>query len=182
MQLADHPLVYHPSHPPDCIKRVQCRLIGMDENWLRIRWRIDGSEALVLPPFAGRGRADELWRTTCFELFLKPEGGEAYCEINLSPSERWAAYDFDGYRAGMRDRLFPRDASCTIRPGRGFSIFDAAIPVAGLPQAACTMGMCAVIEEEGGTKSYWAIVHGRDVPDFHDAACFASRLKAPGVL
>ena len=39
---------------------------------------------------AGKGRADELWRTTCFELFLRPDGGRGYVELNLSPSERWA--------------------------------------------------------------------------------------------
>ena len=34
-------------------------------------------------------------------------------------------------------------------------------------------GPCAVIEELSGRKSYWALAHGRDVPDFHDPACFA---------
>ena len=44
-------------------------------NWLRLRWRIEGVGALVVPKFAGKGRAEGLWRTTCFEAFLKPEGG-----------------------------------------------------------------------------------------------------------
>ena len=41
------------------------------------------------------------------------------------------------------------------------------------------MGLCAVIEEKDGTKSYWALAHPPgDKPDFHDPACFALELPA----
>lgn len=175
-----HLLTAHPAHPPLKVASVQARIIGADESWLRVRWRVESAQALVVPAFAGKGRADELWKTTCFELFLKPISGEAYCELNLSPSERWNAYDFDGYRAGMRERPFPREPECTMRQGSSFAIFDAAIPVGGLPSSDCAMGLAAVIEEQGGTLSYWALVHPEGKPDFHAAACFAVALPAPG--
>jgi hypothetical protein len=178
--LQTHLLVPHPDHPPVAVTRVEARVTGRDQNWLRVRWRIEGSQSLVVPPFAGKGRAEGLWRTTCFELFLKPLGGEAYCELNLSPSERWNAYDFDGWRAGMRERPSPREPECTMRQGSSFAIFDAAISAAGLPANDCAMGLAAVIEEEGGTLSYWALVHPEDKPDFHAPACFAVALSAPG--
>ena len=91
----------HPGHPPRAVSGVEARIIGRDDNWLRLRWRIEGSGELVVPKFAGKGRADGLWETTCFELFLRPDGGTAYCEFNLSPSERWNAYDFAARREGM---------------------------------------------------------------------------------
>lgn len=172
-------LVAHPDHPPLTVSGVESRIIGADANWLRARWRIEGSQQLVVPGFAGKGRADELWKTTCFELFLKPLGGEAYSELNLSPSERWNAYDFDGYRLGMRERPFPREPECTMRLGSSFAIFDVAIPLSGLPAGDCAMGMCAVIEERSGTLSYWALAHPAERPDFHDPACFAAALPAP---
>ena len=170
----------HPAHPPLAVSQVEARIIGRDENWLRVRWRVEGSQQLVVPPFAGKGRTDDLWQTTCFELYLKPLGGEAYCELNLSPSERWNAYDFDGYRAGMRERPFPHEPECTIRQGSTFAIFDAAIPVAGLPDQDCAMGLSAILEEQGGTISYWALAHPESKPDFHAPACFAVALPAPG--
>ena len=40
------------------------------------------------------------------------------------------------------------------------------------------MGLSAVIEEQGGVKSYWALVHPHDRPDFHAPACFAATLPA----
>jgi hypothetical protein len=140
---------------------------------------MEGTQALVVPPFAGKGRADGLWQTTCFEVFLKPDGGEGYLELNLSPSERWNAYDFERYREGMSERPFPHEPECTLRLGTSFAIFDAAIPLAGLPDQACDMGLSAIIEEAGGIKSYWALVQPAEKPDFHAPTCFAARLAAP---
>ena len=174
-----YPLVPHPDHPPAAVTKIEARIIGSDATWLRARWRIEGSGALIVPPFAGKGRADELWTTTCFELFLKPSSGNAYVEINLSPSERWNAYDFEGYREGMSERAFPREPECTMRLGSTFAIFDGAIPAAGLPAADCSMSLCAVIEERDGAKSYWALAHPAGKPDFHAPACFTAELPAP---
>lgn len=176
-----YPLVAHPAHPPARVSSVEARVIGFDADWLRVRWRIGGAQALVVPSFAGRGRADDLWRTTCFELFLKPAGGERYSEFNLSPSERWNAYDFDSYRGGMDERPASREPDCTMRIGSTFAIFDAAIPADVLPAQPASMGFSAVIEEDGGTVSYWALVHPSAKPDFHDPACFAAELAPPGV-
>ncbi len=175
-----HLLAVHPDHPPATVSQIEAKIIGRDANWLRVRWRIEGAQQLVVPPFSGKGRADGLWQTTCFELFLKPQGGDSYLELNLSPSERWNAYDFAAYRWDMQERPFPREPECTMRQGSSFAIFDAAIPVAGLPAAESAMGLSAVIEERGGVKSYWALAHPDGAPDFHAPACFAARLAAPG--
>ena len=158
---------------------VEARVTGWDDAWLRVRWRVDGAQAMVVPPFAGRGRADELWRTTCFELFLRTVDESAYVEFNLSPSERWAAYDFSGYRAGMLERPASREPGCTMRIGSNFAIFDAAIPRDVLPTLPAAANFAAVIEERGGTVSYWALAHPHARPDFHDPACFAAELTPP---
>lgn len=57
---------------------------------------------LALPPAAAPGRADGLWQSTCFELFLLDPQSGAYREFNFAPSGQWAAYSFDSYRVGMR--------------------------------------------------------------------------------
>jgi hypothetical protein len=173
------PLSHHPANPPQTVKSVTARIIGTDASWLRLRWRIEGAQTLVVPPFAGKGRADDLWQTTCFELFLMPDGGSAYCEFNLSPSERWAAYDFTGYREGMADRPLEREPQGTMRLGSAFAIFDSAIPLSALPPGESRMNLTAVIEEQGGVKSYWALAHPAEKPDFHDPACFLATLPAP---
>lgn len=172
-------LIPHPAHPPLAVTSIQARIVTAEGPWLRLRWRIDGASRLLIPPFAGKGRADELWRTTCFELFIRTGGCANYVELNLSPSERWAAYDFAAYRQGMAARPFPREPECTLRRGQSIAVFDAAVPMSALPQLPWQAGLCAVIEEEGGRLSYWALAHPSGRADFHDPACFALPVAAP---
>lgn len=172
-----HSLVPHPAYPPSAVRAITAR-ITPDGDWLRLRWRIEGAHMLVVPPFAGKGRADGLWQTTCFELFVQVPGEDGYSELNLSPSERWNAYDFTGYRTGMAERMFPREPACTMRKGEALAIFDAAVPAVALPSAPWRLNMTAVVEEQGGVKSYWALAHPADKPDFHDPACFTATLAA----
>jgi hypothetical protein len=175
--LQTHSLVAHPAFPPSAVREVIAR-ITPDGDWLRLRWRIDGAQRLLVPSFAGKGRADNLWQTTCFELFLQVTGEAGYTELNLSPSERWNAYDFAGHRQGMVERPFPHEPSCTMRKGEALAIFDAAVPARALPPAPWRLNMTAVIEEQGGVKSFWALAHPDGAPDFHDAACFTGTLTA----
>jgi len=173
-----HMLEPHPANPPRDVTGVSASL-GWRPHWLTVRFRIEQAAGVVVPPLAGRGRTDGLWRTTCFELFLKNDEGPGYCEFNLSPSEQWAAYEFSGVRQGMADRTVPLAPTCTWRAGNKFAIFDAAIPLASLPGLPARAGLTAVIEEEGERMSYWALAHGGDKPDFHDPACFAAMLAPP---
>jgi hypothetical protein len=164
---------------PVGVSAVTARVLSNAPLWTTLRWRVEGAQRLVLPAFAGKGRADGLWQTTCFELFVKPDGGNAYAEFNFSPSQQWAAYDFAGYRDGMAERAMPRPPVCTPRRGQSVLIFDVALPTAALPPLPADIGLTAVIEEEGGHKSYWSIAHREDRPDFHHETCFAARLQAP---
>ena len=54
-----------------------------------------------IPEPAEPERAEGLWETTCFEVFLRPLGEEKYSEWNFSPSGRWQSYDFASYRESM---------------------------------------------------------------------------------
>ncbi|SMQ74467.1 hypothetical protein SAMN06297468_2685 [Altererythrobacter xiamenensis] len=173
-----HQLIAHPSHPPLEVSGIEARLRSDDPNWLRIRWRIDGVGALILPKIGTKARADGLWQTTCFELFVRPQDGGAYSEWNLSPSRRWNAYDFDSYREGMRERDVAREPDGQLHAGSSFVLFDAAIPRGALPRLPADVAITAVLEEEGGIKSYWSIVHPEGKPDFHHTACFAATIPA----
>lgn len=172
-------LTAHPDHPPLAVRGVEATIIETGGQWLVIRWKIDGATKLLVPPLAGKGRTDGLWQTTCFEVFARPQGGEAYAEYNLSPSERWAAYDFTSYRETMGERPMPRQPDGTMRKSTAIALFDGAIPMAGLPSLPWQTNLTAVLEEEGGIKSYWALAHPPGKPDFHDPACFVLTVPAP---
>ena len=123
-------------------------------------------------------RADELWKTTCFELFCTKPGLAGYYEFNFSPSFEWAAYAFDGYRTGMQ-KLPAEEPEITIGPAGGLFFLAAEPWPADLVRDATRLALSAVIEEVDGTKSYWALKHPPGAPDFHHPDCFALELPAP---
>ena len=132
--------------------------------------------AVRVPPPVEPARADQLWQTTCFEAFIRGEG-MAYVELNFSPSGQWAAYRFDDYRQGMRELDGIEAPAVEISTELGQVGMTASI---ALPQEfmgiGLAFGLSAVVEEVGGTKSYWALVHSDGGPDFHHPDCFAARL------
>lgn len=169
-------LIPHPAFAPAAITGVSVRWAVLADGRLMLRYRVDGCGALVVPPFRGHGQADELWKTTCFELFLN-DGEGRYRELNFSPGGQWALYSFAGYRhrageAQMRD--FPE-----IRHEKGDNVFVQTVFVdAAILRGAQSAALAAVLEEEGGRPSYWALVHNGLRPDFHDPFGFRVPLAA----
>ena len=127
----------------------------------------------VSPPGDPR-RADGLWQSTCFEAFVQAEGEEAYREYKFAPSGDWAAYDFISRREGMAEAELANPPYVRIEDNLTWWTLGATFALeAGREWA---LGLSAVIEELDGTKSYWALAHGGEKPDFHDPACFTARL------
>jgi hypothetical protein len=133
------------------------------------------ADRFVLPePVEEPGRAGDLWKTTCFEAFLRISGASGYREWNFAPSGEWAAYDFTGYRDGRTDA---ETAPPYIRVEDNMTWWALGATIAVDAESSWELGLSAIFEEKDGTKSYWAIAHPPgEKPDFHDPACFAARL------
>lgn len=102
--LAVHALARHPDTPADAVTAVSCSISWRHAGAWCFDFMVDAPlDALRLPPPAEPARRDGLWQSTCFELFLRAEGGESYFEFNFSPSGEWAAYRFDNYRSGRTE-------------------------------------------------------------------------------
>ena len=116
-------------------------------------------------------RTDALWQHSCFEAFLGT--GQGYYEFNFSPSSQWAAYRFDGHRAGMRDA--ETDAP-TIRWDRDGEAAKLSATIRLPSDLTGSLALSAIIEDTGGNRSFWALAHPPGAPDFHHPACFAAEL------
>lgn len=166
-------LVPHPDYPPLAVRGVEVEVVGRSGG-VSLAYCVGGGDGVIWPLRSQPTRADGLWRTTCFELFLLFDDEERYVEFNFSPTTQWAAYAFDGYRDGMTP--LPRDVDPVVeRRSDGVQVD---CDLGGLPYADFRMALTAVIEEEGGAKSYWSLAHPAGPPDFHHPACFAARLPA----
>ncbi|MBA4747721.1 MAG: GIY-YIG nuclease family protein [Sphingopyxis sp.] len=169
-------LTPHPHTPPTSVQAVSGFLSGTAE--LMIEYRVECAKTLVDPGPVMPTRADELWRTTCFELFVKSADADGYTEYNFSPSSEWAAYVFDGYRVNMRNAPMHHPAILGLREGEAYVLEVGSGP--SLPPGDIHLALAAVIEESDGTKSYWALAHPAEgPPDFHHPDCFALHLPAP---
>ena len=164
----------HPDCRPGPVERIEVA-VERRGSMLRLDFVLTGSvDDVELPAVTAPERADELWKHTCFEAFIRPLPGAAYHEFNFAPSTCWAAYRFDGYRQGMRNDDGAPPVITIERGARGFALHA----VLAVPEAALRLGLCAVVEARGGAKSYWALAHPNGKPDFHHSDCFALELPA----
>ncbi|QIK95977.1 hypothetical protein G7076_05430 [Sphingomonas sp. HDW15A] len=155
-------LVRHPDTPAGAIQSIEARLERVPEGVVATFIATGDIGGLRLPSRAGSVRADNLWRSTCFELFVSFDGG-AYREFNLSPSGAWAAYDFTGYREEMRHA--PADVLIRADHDASRLILLADIQADFPPYA--TVGMTAVVDEADEIIRYWATSFEPGKPDFH---------------
>jgi hypothetical protein len=160
--------------------------------WVRVRHAPAGSLALTfavegeigrlrIPLPCATRRAERLWEHTCFEAFVAARSARAYYELNFAPSGEWAAYAFRTYRQGemLAQAL---DPNVVVRRAEGRLELDALIRLellAGLPSARLRLALSAVLEDERGALSFWAIQHPAGKPDFHHPDAFALEIGPP---
>lgn len=133
---------------------------------------------VVAGPGASAGRADELWRHTCLEVFVAACGSQGYREFNFSPSGAWAMYAFTACRAGMTVPALGSPPGMHWQHSPGCLELLAILPAESLPAAdgGFRLALSAVIEEQSGTISYWALTHPAGQPDFHHPGSFVLEL------
>lgn len=143
-----------------------------------IRWRVDGVDLRFEVADPGRlivdgpvpahyersllKRADELWKTTCFEAFWGRPSQPEYYELNLSANTgRWNLYRFADYR-----RPQPPQAS------HDFDLQEISITPSSVsarlsgPGGPFEANLCAVLKTAAQTH-YYASFHPGPQADFH---------------
>ena len=148
---------------------------------LRLEYRFTGNPAaLRVPAPAPVAAADGLWQHTCCEAFVAAVDAVDYREFNLSPSTRWAAYRFAGYRQRDADWPVPGAPHIEFTPLDDGWRLVARVPAALLPEARqLAVSLTAVLESASGDLSYWALTHAGARPDFHLRSSFVLPLNRP---
>lgn len=179
--LAKHALICHPETASRVVDSLEIQVELAEGGRLWIRYHLQGMiDKLAVPGPQEPTRADNLWQTTCFELFLRKKGRSNYAEFNFSPSSSWAAYEFADYRSGMTSLELPAAPKVGLDGSDSHFALEVELelpePWGGLPVLA---GFSAIVEGIDGAKSYWALAHTPGKPDFHRKDCFALTLPAP---
>ncbi|QTR50323.1 DOMON-like domain-containing protein [Candidatus Thiothrix anitrata] len=170
----------HPATPCPAIHTLNAKVERLADGSLHLQYTLRGDITQVrIPAPQPPVFTDGLWQHTCFEAFVAVKGETAYREFNFSPSSQWAAYAFSDYRQPVESPLLLAPSPpCGGRAGDGGECseqdsqstyqLDASIPSSALPAAApLQLALTAVIELTDGSKSYWALKHPSERPDFH---------------
>ncbi len=171
-------LIIHPETPSEAVGGIVVELtLNGTDMW--IRYVVDANtDKLALTAPTHSNRTDNLWKLTCFEAFFFINEGPAYVELNFSPSSQWAAYGFTHYRKGMMDFPLAKDPQIDSNARASQFALEACLSLS-VDIKVGKIALSAVIEEQDGTKSYWALRHPLGAPDFHHKDCFALSLPAP---
>ena len=146
---------------------------------LELRYLLQGDLAhiRVVPSEAGpTGRADNLWKHTCFEAFIRTAGSQSYGELNFSVAKQWAAYHFDGYRTGMMPLELPEPPEISVTRTPQHLELHATVALAR-EYGPTLLALTAVVEEDNGSLCYWSARHPPGKPDFHHPDGFVFELE-----
>ena len=175
-----YPLISHPDTPPSgapfkvWVNVDHVAAFGLNSTTNMVFGVGAPAARFVISESEGPRRADELWRSTCFEAFIGGADEAAYHEWNFAPSGDWASYAFEEYRAGRSDTEVVSPPYVRFEDNFTWWAVGATISIPVEPDL--LLGLSAVIEEADGSKSYWALAHPPGKPDFHHPDCFAARL------
>jgi hypothetical protein len=182
--VAERALLFaHPDAAGESVWSIAVEVELSAEAILACRYSLHGDLAHVRVPGARSGRrADDLWQHTCFEAFVAADNAPGYYEFNFAPSLEWAAYRFAAYRAGMSFAPLAQAPGLQVRKSGNQLELSASVHLGGLTTLCSApvlrFALAAVIEEDDGRLSYWALQHPPGNPDFHHPDGFALELRS----
>ncbi len=135
-------------------------------------------DSLVPGTYSGAelARADELWKTTCFEAFWSLRGNKGYWEFNMAGSgKKWNCYAFDDYREPSppescldfelkRVTVTAESLECSLRGKTVLPDLD--------------VSLCAILRTAAGIY-YFSTAHVDEKPNFHARQSFTLRRRQP---
>ena len=166
-------LVLHPDCAPGSIHSISADIVPTAEGCRATFVARGDVTKIAVPAIDTAGRFDYLWKTTCFEIFWSHDG-TSYREFNLSPSTRWACYDFDAFREGMRNAPAEVEIAVSVSGDELRLVADIR---SDLPLPA-TVALNGIIADADGANRFWALAFRPGAPEFHAAECRALELAA----
>jgi hypothetical protein len=163
----------HAAAPCAALRAIEASVARAAEGNLRVAYRLEGDiDRLRIPPPRPPRMRERLWEHTCCEIFIARKGVPGYREFNFSPSGEWAAYAFARYREGSS--LTIPDPRIAVKRSTGRLELEAVVDF--FDNENLLIGLSAIIEDEEGALSYWALRHAPGKPDFHHPSAFALEL------
>ncbi len=135
------------------------------------------------PSASVNNRGQDLWKKTCFELFLSRAGSDIYHEFNWAPNGAWDAFSFKSYREKRDDFVsagtsFFSETAFELNPNGSAA---AHIKIRSLHGSrlqfliftlAFEFQISMVMKLKNGETIHSALRHSGEKPDFHKRDAF----------
>lgn len=144
--------------------------------------------ALIDQPLIEHQRRHEIWKSTCFEWFLKSKDQKNYWEFNANPCGDWNFYSLDDYRKNLSEELALAESDIHWQAAMSHSPmpayhFHLTVSLHSLfskyPQLRQTgrLAITSVIKLKSGEVCYFSLKHPTEKPDFHSNEGFLLSLQ-----
>ena len=130
---------------------------------IEISYDLSEINEILIPQKKVLVRENELWKSTCMELFLKDAKKSSYQELNVSLDGKWNAYEFSGYRTEMEKS---RSVIVSEVKSLDTNIFWVRFEFRDKLAYQLLINPASVIKNIHGGLTYFAPAH-QERPDFH---------------
>mgnify|MGYP001243253844 CR=1 FL=1 len=121
---------------------------------------------------------ENLWTTTCFEIFLKNEKTSDYYEFNFNSKGEWNVFYFSDYRqrVGSSKNSVEVKMQTQVFAGRPLLVYSFDISNLANLKFPSQINLSAVTKGKAGI-TYWSQKHNGQKADFHDPKNFTLTLN-----
>ena len=171
-------LAHHPEAHSQIVHEINVQMRWLRDDTLALTYTLTGDCArLRIPPSRPSAKIAGLWQHTCFEAFVSLPGDSVYQEFNFSPSGEWSVYHFRGYRNRLPVEEDDPAPQILVQRTKKSLALEARIRLSQLLIIQpLLLALSAVIEDDAGTLSYWALKHPPGKPDFHHPEAFGLKI------
>lgn len=152
-----------------CNFEVKCSLLK-NENKIELQYNVVGPiSSLSFENFNQQQfRPDEIWKRSCFELFLKDPSSTRYYEFNFSPQGAWNSYYFNNYRELAGHSLINKEPIISFEKSiNQVSCFVELNLSNWISKRFTLASTTCILKNQDNHNNYFAPSHPCDDPDFH---------------
>lgn len=122
---------------------------------------------------------ENLWTTTCFEIFLKNSNSTDYYEFNFNSKAEWNVFYFSDYRKRVESFKNPVgiEMQTHLVAGRPSLVYSFDISKLVNLKLPAQINLAAVTKSSTEI-SFWSQKHNGQKPDFHDPKNFSLILNS----
>ncbi len=114
-------------------------------------------------------RENELWKRTCFELFIAPKSKSNYNELNISPSSEWNFYHFSNYKIGMKEDKDISKPSIYSSIRKNHYLLSCKFTINNkILEDKLIFNLAVILLDKKGLRHFYSINRKRGVVDFHN--------------